>query len=1117
MRTLRLNSVLTALFVLGLGAVPALALDEVDLDAPGDNLLTRDLPGGFDWLDATVTVDLSYDQVIAGEGGWTGRGFLPAGESELCALLAAEAFAPNPCPGEDPVVGDPSLVKPLLQALGGTVDGNDNGSLAATFDDGGSVPGKVGLLQLSVSSGVGSVQVSRGAWGSSEADPAVGHLLVRKHVTIYGRPGSFGTIESCMDGTPRGCQFPIHAEGIEGFAPSPGQSLYTSVTASDGTMLMANVHQSFNQTLPTSCDMVVTCFNPDEPLCWDEAAGAAAHFSNLRIENAAGSEWAPPGSGPSCDSLVFGEALGGDVGDLVAIERNGEERIVGVGVFPSISALALAGPSYPAWVEVAKESGSWRVDQSASLFATDLRDSNPPVSHAACTLELPVCFEGASWCPQEYCSDAGFAEQHPWARLKLCEFPCATDAECPAEHVCDEDLCKRVDCGGLNEMARLPASGHIVAVRYTGHFTQLDEDFELAFLFGAGLVGQGITVLAPDGTIEASFDVPSFPENPCYDPSNPNSLEFIIPLVREVQTDPTSALGDERFTVVYDTNATFERGQLVQEFSYRAAEGGEPAAIVPITQAFIPKAPSAPAVTCEGPPSGSGIEYDADGNLWILTNPALIYFRDESSGTRPSLEGGCSYLVPETGEERPFAADCPADLDTGPMLNKKAEFGFNPFFLDIVQDPWSGEMLTAGGSVGSIRRTVAESGAVLWSSGPNMPLLRGLPLETHGLLPWGSSFHPLRREVFIPMGRGISGPGGGAPPVGVEADAWVYRVGVDTILETGARLLSGDAPASGLSGGENPPISLTVNFGNEGSLHGVSGLYITRNDGLVLADSWGDPPDCAEDGSSCTFTAALPPSATVGLVGMQAWHALIQFGLDRLDRLHVAGRIELSCPEGSAGDSDADGVVDCIDNCTQVANADQRDTDSDGYGNRCDADFDNNNVVGFSDYKLLAALWGMTSGDPGYDPDVDLDGNGRIGISDFINLFTHWGRPPGPSGLICAGSVPCPASITDIDTDGVEDSADNCVSDWNPDQCDANADGYGNRCDADFDDDGVAGISDFILLSQAFRDPGSLTSPELDIDCDGDLDKRDVYLFLLDRGQSPGPSGLSCAGSTPCP
>ena len=38
----------------------------------------------------------------------------------------------------------------------------------------------------------------------------------------------------------------------------------------------------------------------------------------------------------------------------------------------------------------------------------------------------------------------------------------------------------------------------------------------------------------------------------------------------------------------------------------------------------------------------------------------------------------------------------------------------------------------------------------------------------------------------------------------------------------------------------------------------------------------------------------------------------------------------------AAIDTDGDGIPDSSDNCTLVANANQQDTDADGYGNICD-------------------------------------------------------------------------------------------------------------------------------------------------------------------------------------
>jgi hypothetical protein len=84
------------------------------------------------------------------------------------------------------------------------------------------------------------------------------------------------------------------------------------------------------------------------------------------------------------------------------------------------------------------------------------------------------------------------------------------------------------------------------------------------------------------------------------------------------------------------------------------------------------------------------------------------------------------------------------------------------------------------------------------------------------------------------------------------------------------------------------------------------------------------------------------------------------------------------------------------------------DTNQDGYGNICDPDFDNNGGVGISDHVILLPQWGKTVGDPGFDPEVDLDGDDAIGQKDDDILMLHWGGAPGPSGLSCAGTIPCP-------------------------------------------------------------------------------------------------------------
>ncbi len=100
----------------------------------------------------------------------------------------------------------------------------------------------------------------------------------------------------------------------------------------------------------------------------------------------------------------------------------------------------------------------------------------------------------------------------------------------------------------------------------------------------------------------------------------------------------------------------------------------------------------------------------------------------------------------------------------------------------------------------------------------------------------------------------------------------------------------------------------------------------------------------------------------------------------------------------STGDADGDGVVDEADNCITKANADQRDTDADEYGNVCDPDYNNNLIVDPSDFSLQKSVLGSTT-----SPDQDLNGNGIVDPADFSITKGFLGKPPGPSCTTLAG------------------------------------------------------------------------------------------------------------------
>ncbi|MEL7448441.1 MAG: hypothetical protein AAFN78_04485 [Pseudomonadota bacterium] len=92
-------------------------------------------------------------------------------------------------------------------------------------------------------------------------------------------------------------------------------------------------------------------------------------------------------------------------------------------------------------------------------------------------------------------------------------------------------------------------------------------------------------------------------------------------------------------------------------------------------------------------------------------------------------------------------------------------------------------------------------------------------------------------------------------------------------------------------------------------------------------------------------------------------------------------------------DTDADGVNDAADNCTDVANPSQRDTNNDGIGNACDADLNNDCAVNFADVGAMKAVFFTT------DADADLNGNGTVNFIDLAVLKAAIFLPPGPSGI----------------------------------------------------------------------------------------------------------------------
>ena len=162
----------------------------------------------------------------------------------------------------------------------------------------------------------------------------------------------------------------------------------------------------------------------------------------------------------------------------------------------------------------------------------------------------------------------------------------------------------------------------------------------------------------------------------------------------------------------------------------------------------------------------------------------------------------------------------------------------------------------------------------------------------------------------------------------------------------------------------------------------------TLSDGGAFVASWDtDEILFAERGNAPVFSVSGGPDAILSFPEGLAVRPVLDSdgdGLYDLDEIRIG-------TDPQVADSDGDGAIDSHDNCQLDANSDQRDTDSDGIGNRCDADFNEDCAVNFLDLGVMKTVFFST------DPDADLDGDGAVSFGDLAILKTRFLQPVGPS------------------------------------------------------------------------------------------------------------------------
>ena len=200
-------------------------------------------------------------------------------------------------------------------------------------------------------------------------------------------------------------------------------------------------------------------------------------------------------------------------------------------------------------------------------------------------------------------------------------------------------------------------------------------------------------------------------------------------------------------------------------------------------------------------------------------------------------------------------------------------------------------------------------------------------------------------------------------------------------------------------------------------------------------------------------------------------------------------------------DTDNDGVQDSVDNCPTVANADQKNSDSDNLGDACDTDDDNDDILDTNDVDPLdASIGSCVDSDNTYvnglNANSKLIAGNVIGFTGGSKVTLYDACTTNDEGIIevyCFSDNPafwntttdCPSGYA-CQTDG---NSAKCVGSGNPTGADAFKDVNG---DNQFDE------TDSLKLAEMVVDAiisGTTLFSNFDFNCDGVVDEKDALLL----------------------
>lgn len=145
-----------------------------------------------------------------------------------------------------------------------------------------------------------------------------------------------------------------------------------------------------------------------------------------------------------------------------------------------------------------------------------------------------------------------------------------------------------------------------------------------------------------------------------------------------------------------------------------------------------------------------------------------------------------------------------------------------------------------------------------------------------------------------------------------------------------------------------------------------------------------------------------------GGAGFQSAESIIIPNGNIVDYLYKQPALAFAYENTQLSDIDSDGIADVSDNCIEASNANQFDSDGDGYGNMCDPDINNDGRVDEWDWYLAYGFsedYDPYEEDDGDDrfldyylPDADINGDGLNNHSDR-QYFDAMNDQFGPSAF----------------------------------------------------------------------------------------------------------------------